>query len=284
MPSATVNYGPTQTSAVTELCYASALGIMNEPRFACRNYRENNCVLIYATRSSLFCEQGGQKFVLDEGKYLLLDKRITHSYYFDPEIPSEILWTHINGSLANRLIAKINSLSPLPFIGSDSKICEMLTELLDMHESGDADAFETSARLSSILHTVLKEAYSEQQKTIFSSQEFDFRARIENIFYSADLSKLTLEELSRQMQMNKYYFSHNFKKYYGASPIKYVQDLKLEKAKYLLSYSDIKISAVAQKYGFSSHAYFSSAFKKQFGVSPEDYRKSLSNERKEEQK
>jgi len=221
---------------------------------------------------------------LDEGKYLLLDKRIIHSYYFDPEIPSEILWTHVNGELANRIISKINSLSALPFTGSDGKIRDALSVIIDMHESGDADAFEVSAQLSSVLHLILREAYTEQRKTSLSTQEFDFRERIEGIFYSADLSRLSLEDLSRQMQMNKYYFSHSFKKYYGVSPIKYVQDLKLEKAKYLLSCSDIKISAVAQKYGFSSHAYFSSAFKKQFGVSPEDYRKSLSNERKEEQK
>ena len=82
------------------------------------------------------------------------------------------------------------------------------------------------------------------------------------------------------MKMNKYYFSHIFKKYYGVSPMRYVNALKLEKSKCLLRCSDIKISAIAQKYGFSSHTHFSATFRKEFGMSPEEYRSNLKGDDK----
>ena len=100
---------------------------------------------------------------------------------------------------------------------------------------------------------------------------------MEKIFSSSNLTCIDLNYLCKLMKMNKYYFSHRFHEYYGVSPMKYLKGIKLEKAKYLLKYSDTKISSIAQKCGFSSHTYFSSVFRKEFGISPEEYRKKRGN-------
>lgn len=277
MPEQSISYAPTFPSFFSRLCYSNMLGIMRSPNFSIRNYKEENLVLIYTTDGCLFCEQDGHAFSCEKGQYLLLDKRITHSYQFDKSIPSEIVWMHINGKLANDIAAQINSFSKLAFIGKDARVLEILLKCIETQISGDSDPFEFSALISRALHIILQEAHAEHQKIIYSPEEYEFREKVEGILNSDELAGITLDSLCARMQMSKYYFSHRFKEYYGASPLKHVQHLRLEKARYLLRYSDLKISAIAQKYGFSSHTYFSSAFRREFGKSPEQYRSEFYN-------
>lgn len=253
---------------------------MRTPSFSVRDYKEDNLVLIHTTQGCLFVEQVGERFTCDEGQYLLLDKRVTHSYYFDPSIPSEIIWMHINGSVAQEIAAQINLFSRLPLVDSNTEIPRIIRACIDMHDTGNTDPFENSMLINRALCLILNDAYEAHRKTKYSPEEYSFRAEIDKILYSDDFSKITLDYLCAQMKMNKYYFSHTFKKYYGVSPMKYVGALKLKKAKYLLRSSDIKISAIAKKYGFSSHTHFSSAFRKEFGTSPEEYRNNLKGDDK----
>ena len=83
---------------------------------------------------------------------------------------------------------------------------------------------------------------------------------------------LTLDQLSEEAHMNKYYLSHSFKREYGVSPINYLISRRISESKYLLSETDLSMSQIAQLLGFSSLSYFSQAFRKSQGVSPMEFR------------
>ena len=74
-------------------------------------------------------------------------------------------------------------------------------------------------------------------------------------------------------------FGHKFKESTGLSPLQYFINIKLEKAKELLAFSDLNISEVAEQVGYDNPLYFSRQFKAQLGVSPMSYRKSLQSEK-----
>ena len=86
---------------------------------------------------------------------------------------------------------------------------------------------------------------------------------------------LTLDQLSEEAHINKYYLSHIFKQEYGISPINYMISRRLEESKYLLAETDLSMSQIAQLMGFSSLSYFSQVFRNTQGVSPKEYRQSL---------
>ena len=86
---------------------------------------------------------------------------------------------------------------------------------------------------------------------------------------------LTLEQLSEEAHMNKYYLSHVFKREYGVSPINYMISKRIEESKYLLAETDLSMSQIAQLLGFSSLSYFSQVFHRTQAVSPKEYRQSL---------
>lgn len=83
---------------------------------------------------------------------------------------------------------------------------------------------------------------------------------------------ITLDKLAEIACLEKTYFSKKFKKKYGRSPIRFLNDMKLYQAKQLLKYSHMNITQISQKTGFQSLHYFSRFFTQKEGISPYEYR------------
>lgn len=71
------------------------------------------------------------------------------------------------------------------------------------------------------------------------------------------------------------YFSHMFKKKMGTSPIQFLNDLRIQKAKELLSSGCMSISTIAALVGFEDALYFSRVFKRETGTSPTQFYQDL---------
>ncbi len=92
------------------------------------------------------------------------------------------------------------------------------------------------------------------------------------------LKKVSLVELADKFCVSKSHLCREFTKNFGMSPIKYLNNLRMEKAKELLSISDYSICEIAYCVGFNDIHYFSRYFNKQEGISPAAYRKKIRNE------
>ena len=84
---------------------------------------------------------------------------------------------------------------------------------------------------------------------------------------------LRLEDVSSAAGFNATYFSTLFKKETGQNFVDYLTDLRIGKAKELLSGEDLSVQDVAEMVGYQDLKYFSKLFKKLTGVSPSDYKK-----------
>lgn len=65
-----------------------------------------------------------------------------------------------------------------------------------------------------------------------------------------------------------------FRKFFGASPMKYLTDYRLEKAAGLLKNTDMPVCDIADMTGFASPSYFAECFKGLYGVPPTAFRQS----------
>lgn len=63
---------------------------------------------------------------------------------------------------------------------------------------------------------------------------------------------------------------------YTLSPVKYINNLKLNFAKDLLFEGAYSIEKVCELSIFNNNCYFHRIFKKEFGITPTEYRKNLS--------
>jgi AraC-like DNA-binding protein len=86
-------------------------------------------------------------------------------------------------------------------------------------------------------------------------------------------SEITLAELADLVHFHPNYFIRFFKKYFGTSPLKYVSNVRIERAKELLKTTALSITEISEQLGYSSAYHFSARFKEAVGYSPRSYRK-----------
>lgn len=84
--------------------------------------------------------------------------------------------------------------------------------------------------------------------------------------------KISLDELSKQFFINKYYLTRVFKEQFGQSITAYLTSLRITHAKQLLRFSDKSVEEIGLECGLGALHYFSRVFKEVEGVPPSVYR------------
>ncbi|MFE0559534.1 response regulator [Paenibacillus sp. NPDC058910] len=82
---------------------------------------------------------------------------------------------------------------------------------------------------------------------------------------------ISLQEVADEVAVSRNYFSELFKRVTGHNFIDYVIDLRLKRAKELLSTTSLRVYEVADRSGFNDVKYFSKLFKKLVGMTPAEY-------------
>ena len=85
-------------------------------------------------------------------------------------------------------------------------------------------------------------------------------------------SDLTIQQVADELGVSYSNFRKLFKEFTGISPSLYQQDLKLQRAKELLSTTDMSIKEIAYQLNFESPDYFSSKFRAKVGRKPSEFR------------
>ncbi len=88
-------------------------------------------------------------------------------------------------------------------------------------------------------------------------------------YYHKDLS---LEEVSRQVNISPYYFSKVFKEETGTNFIDYLTELRMKVAKRLLLESEKSMKEIGIMVGYCDPNYFSRSFKKNVGITPTEFK------------
>lgn len=86
-------------------------------------------------------------------------------------------------------------------------------------------------------------------------------------------NKITLSSLAAGLRMSKYHFSRYFRKFVGMSPMKYVNSVRIKRAKQLLAREDLTITEIAHLVGYDGLNGLLRNFKKETGRTPTEVRK-----------
>lgn len=85
-------------------------------------------------------------------------------------------------------------------------------------------------------------------------------------------SSISTNELAKHVFLSSNCLINLFKKNTGMTPLNYIFKIKLDKAKFSLTFSEKSIKEIADEIGMEP-LYFSRVFKKHFGISPTIFRK-----------
>lgn len=85
------------------------------------------------------------------------------------------------------------------------------------------------------------------------------------------MKKLSVDDLARKVAMSPSHFAHRFTAVARTSPMRYVREVRLERARELLGRPGARAGEVGARVGFESAAHFAREFKRRFGRSPSQY-------------
>lgn len=83
---------------------------------------------------------------------------------------------------------------------------------------------------------------------------------------------ISLDRVSREVNISPYYFSKLFKEEMGENFVEYITNIRMEQAKQMLANPAYSIKEVCAGSGYSDPNYFSRIFKKCTGLTPSEYR------------
>jgi len=136
-------------------------------------------------------------------------------------------------------------------------------EIIDRHT-----VEEMGISLLEMLHEITSKISSQREGKF--AHVIDGVRNYINLHYSEN--DLSLEQISRAVNMNPVYLSAIFKPESGQTLKEYITGVRMENAKDLLDSSSLRINEICYKVGYNNPTYFSTVFKKKYGKSPADHR------------
>lgn len=229
--------------------------------------------LLYITRGGgEFISVKGGRYTLSDGKMFLLFPEEWHSYRPDESTGWDEYWIGFNSHNMEKRInaAFFNKQNPILNVGLQNEIVNMYLQAITVAKE-QKTGFQQM--LAGIVEFLLGFAFSHNKSASFEELkavkliEKSKLIILENLY-----TKITPEEVASKIHMSYSWYRKIFKQYTGFSPAQYINEIKIQKSKELLTNSDLSNIEISDKLGFDSPNYFCTLFKNKVKVTPMKYR------------
>ena len=151
------------------------------------------------------------------------------------------------------------------------QMANLMLTLRDEADSQNAGGLATVEAVTTALgHLLLRHAGIEEPRPMRSHGGLSAIAkrRVLELIDAALDARLTVEMLSREVDLSPAHFARAFKESMGRAPHQYLLALRLARARRLLETTRLSLSDIAQRSGFADQAHFTRLFKRAFGTTP----------------
>ena len=261
--------------ARTSLLHLQEIGEL-EARRAHTSSRSNLASFLFftVTTGSGSLSYQGKEYKLGAGDMAFIDCHNPYSHTTDPDNLWTLRWVHFYGPTMGSVYNKYCERGGRPvFTPEDSAPFFSVWENL-FSTAGSADYMrdmKINAALSELLVLIMAESWHPEDATIAKKKAS--MADVKEFLDAHYAEKITLDQLSTDFYINKYYLTKVFKEQYGQSITAYLLNIRITKAKQLLRFSDKSVEEIGMEVGLGAPHYFSQTFKSVEGVPPSIYRK-----------
>lgn len=179
------------------------------------------------------------------------------------------LWCHFAGTAVNEILNSCNIQSGVYSLPPNKHVSEAFIKVIQRYHQPGREDFAGASLLELIYN--IKEA---NQTNKPNEKNYDLLQPVLTYINMNYNTPITLDMLAKKFGYSKSRFSHIFSETMGTSPIKYINDIRLNNACEMLSSTNLSISAVAFVCGFNDPLYFSKLFSKKYKITPSEYRTS----------
>ena len=261
--------------ARTSLLYLQEVGSL-EALYPHTSTRENLVPFLFfvVTSGSGKLTYEDKVYELEQGDCVFVDCKKAYSHSTDLDL-WKLDWVHFYSSTMSSIYDKYleRGGKPVFHVSDVSNFTALIHELYDLASSSDyIRDMRINEKLSNLLTLIMKESWNPDNKMTTSRKRLELE-NIKNYLDEHYTEHISLEDLSNQFFINKFYLTKIFKDSYGITINNYLISKRITKAKQYLRFTDMTVDEIAQAIGISDVNYFCRMFKKVEGMSPTTYKK-----------
>lgn len=234
-----------------------------------REHGRSDFHILYLGQGCCYAEINGEETIINEGDIVLFLPGEKQKYYFLAKDKSTSYYIHFSGTGCMELLKNCGFLpnhviSP----GKNPVLEEVFRKMRNEKYLGKPMYKKMSDTYLMQFFIELCRIMQKKNKVLKSGTDMDkiCLKMIEecteknDVSYYADLCHLSTSR-----------FHHVFKAHTGVSPIEYINNAKINRAKELLSNTNLSVADIAERIGFSDQNYFCRMFKKKTGITPKQF-------------
>lgn len=233
----------------------------------------NEYQIIYITKGEGEFQSGSCKPTkVSAGFIIILFPNEWHTYRPVKSIGWDVYWIGFKGRIINELIANsfFTKSDPAFYIGFNEQIVRLYKQGIEIAEYQTTSYQQMMAGLT---HHLISLIFYSQKNNSFQDKEIVHQINKARMILSDNAyNNKSPEEIAKELNISYSWFRRVFKLYTGLSPVQYQIEIKIQKAKELLTSTTMPVKEIAYELNFESVSYFVTFFKKKHGISPNAYR------------
>ena len=222
-------------------------------RFSCETLGRNKSIQV----------ESGMMFLLFPGEW--------HSYHPDKQTGWKEYWIGFNGHFMDNLIEK-------KFFSKDRPVFKVNIheDIVALYNEAITAAVKQKSGfqqfLAGIVGRLLSLAYFYDRNSQFEESDTAKKISQAKVMIQDSFADISPEDIASRLCISYSSFRKTFKEYTGFSPARYISEVRMGKAKELLTNTSLSIKEVAYRVGYNNHDYFFTAFRHMTGRTPAEYR------------
>jgi AraC family transcriptional regulator, arabinose operon regulatory protein len=227
-------------------------------------------VFVEEGQGTITTERGGSLRVVGPAVFWLFPNEL-HSYGPDSGTVWVERWALFRGTLIDEFVRRelLNPAKPLIAPVKHGEISQTFNLLHSEIQKRSALAWITAA---SIIHRlvaqVAQQSAAQQSKSLSTQIQ-----RIASIIEERAFMEIDFEDIAEELNVSPATLRRQCVAHFGLAPKHYQLQLRLERAKELLTKTDSSIQDIALSIGYSDAFYFSRLFQKRENQTPTDFRR-----------
>lgn len=245
--------------------------------------------LVFVLSGTLYMTEDGIPYAIKEGSMLVLEPNRTHFGHRPCEETTEIYWIHLVHPAPVRTMDSEDIPWSVPFAKGTNldeapheqamylpkcaslpiaDIRPYLEWILELHETlSPAASLPLQAQLAGLL--------TELQASVRTRHASRSRLLCDQViaYLQQNLTRpFDAKRMEQALHFHFDYLARCLKRHTGMSPLQYLHDLQIKKAKSLLENTGLSVSEIGGQVGIENANYFIRLFRTQAGLTPRQYR------------
>lgn len=233
--------------------------------------------LIYLINGAGHYILGGDTMTAKAGSIVLYRPGQHQDYYYKGFEKTELYWIHFTGSQFENLLNELELTDGNIFqVGIHREYITLFESII--HELQIKNPPFHQLCTSYLLQ--LLASYSRAAKRLQGGEKTSGNSNMEKVIKAMNeefQQEHAVAYYAEMANLSLFQFIRSFKKLTGFTPARYIEKIRIAKARELLRDSSLSIAEISAIAGYRDPFYFSKVFKKASGITPSEYRNSSPN-------